>query len=211
MFLALSALWLSLFAFGLSLDDQLDGRLDGGLGQLGVLSAPTLLRLGALSLPLVDAWAVLRAGSTLFLHSDVLHLAGNLLAWALIVLTWPRQLSLRWLVGTWCLGGLLSAVGSIVAYSQVGGLSVGPSGALCACLATALPQAGPAWRRGLWLLLGLAFLVGGQLSGGDQGAHVAGLLFGGLFGLGLRARQSARLAPDRSERCLSLAAGESAL
>lgn len=204
LFIALAALWATLFGFGLALDDRLDGPW--------VLSAATLLRLGALSLPLGDPWQALRAGSALLLHSDALHLSGNLAAWAVILLTWPRRASLRSLMLVFFGGGLLAAGGSIVAYSQLGGLSVGPSGGLCACLAFALAQPGsrPAPRL-LWLLLSAAFLVGGHLSGGDQGAHVAGLLLGGLVGLAVRYRQAARLPTEPAPRGLSLAAGESPL
>lgn len=204
LFLALGALWVAVFGFGLALDDRLEGPW--------ALSAPTLLRLGALNLPPGDAWEALRAGSALFLHSDALHLGGNLAAWALILATWPRRASLRSLILIFLFGGLLAAIGSIVAYAQVGGLSVGPSGGLCACLASALSRGGGRPRQALlWLLLCIAFLVGGQLSGGDQGAHVAGLLVGGLIGLLLRSRQAARLPPDRDSRSLGLAAGESPL
>lgn len=203
-FVALAALWATLFGFGLALDDRLDGPW--------VLSAGTLLRLGALSLPLADPWEVLRAASALFLHSDALHLSGNLAAWAVILLTWPRRISLRSLLVVLFGGGLLAASGSIVAYSQLGGVSVGPSGGLCACLAFALAQPGmrPPQRL-LWLLLSGAFLVGGQLSGGDQGAHLAGLVLGGLAGLAVRHRQGARLLRERDPRYLDLAAGESPL
>lgn len=218
LFLAVAALWVGLFGFGLALD----GRVDGPW----VLTAPTLLRLGALGLPLEDGWAGLRAGSTLFLHSDALHLTSNLAAWALILLSYPRQIAPRRLIGVFVVWGLIAALGSIVAYSQVGGVSVGPSGALCACLSFALIQ--PARRAGklLWLLLALAFLVGGQLASGDQGAHVAGLLGGGLLGFWGRPRPARSPQPkpgeppslggppsaDRpSERSLGLAAGESPL
>jgi len=219
LFLAVAALWVGLFGFGLALD----GRVDGPW----VLSAPTLLRLGALGLPLEDGWAGLRAGSTLLLHSDALHLASNLAAWALILLSYPRSITPRRLLGVFVVGGLLAALGSIAAYSQVGGVSVGPSGALCACLSFALAQPARRAAKLLWLLLALAFLVGGQLANADQGAHVVGLLGGSLLGFWGRSRQAVRSpqpAPDEppslggppsagrpSERSLGLAAGESPL
>lgn len=219
LFLAVAALWVGLFGFGLALDERVDGPW--------VLTAPTLLRLGALGLPLEDGWAALRAGSTLLLHSDALHLASNLAAWALILLSYPRSIAPRRLIGVFVVGGLLAALGSIAAYSQVGGVSVGPSGALCACLSFALVQPARRAAKLLWLLLALAFFVGGQLASGDQGAHVAGLLGGGLLGFWGRPRPATRHpqpAPDKppslggppgagrpSERSLGLAAGESPL
>lgn len=170
-FLALTAVWAALFALGLAVDDRLDGPW--------LLSAPTLTRLGALSLPVQQPDAVLRVLCTLFLHSDLLHLAGNIAALALIVATWPLagvgSLSLV-LLG----GGCLAALGSMVAYSH--GISVGPSGALCAALGMALVLPARLGRRLLWGGLAAAFLLGGALSGGDQGAHVGGLLAGLLFG-----------------------------
>ena len=171
-FLAVSALWAVVFALGLALDDRLEGPW--------LLSATTLTRLGALSLPVRDADGGLRALSSLFLHSDALHLTGNILALALIVATWPLA-RMRGLAVVLLAGGCLAAVGSMVAYSH--GLSVGPSGALCAALTTALCLPVRIHRKLIWLGLAAAFLIGGALSGGDQGAHVAGLLVGLGFGL----------------------------
>lgn len=190
-FLSVAALWASMFGLGLALDDRTTGPW--------LLSAPTLLRLGALSLPVAEPGDALRALSSLFLHSDALHLGGNLAALALIVATWPF-LRMRGLALLLPVAGCLAALGSMATYST--GLSVGPSGALCAALTFALCQPARWPQRITWLLLAAAFLVGGALSNGDQGAHVAGLLsglcLGALWRLGLRPRIGQRLAPHRT-------------
>ena len=170
-FLAVTSLWVALFALGLALDDRINGPW--------LLSASTLTRLGALSLPCEQPEASVRSLCTLFLHSDVLHLSGNVLALALVVATWPLA-RVRSLALVLTVGGLLAAQGSMVAYSQ--GISVGPSGALCAAVTAALVQPARLGHRLLWLGLAVAFMVGGALSGGDQGAHVGGLLVGLLLG-----------------------------
>jgi membrane associated rhomboid family serine protease len=170
-FLAVTLIWASLFGLGLALDDRLQGPW--------VLSGQTLTRLGALSLPVHDAPSALRGLSSLFLHSDALHLAGNVVSLGLIVASFPLS-SLRSLALVLLLGGALGALGSAVAYSS--GLSVGPSGALCAALTASLCQPARTRHKLLWLGLAAAFLVGGALSGGDQGAHVGGLLAGLALG-----------------------------
>ena len=183
-FLAVAALWASIFGLGLALDDRTTGPW--------VLSAHTLLRLGALRLPVAEPGDALRSLTSLFLHSDALHLGGNLAALAVIVATWPLS-RMRLLALLLPVAGCLAAVGSMATYSA--GLSVGPSGALCAALTFALCQPAGWPQRITWLFLALAFLIGGQLSGGDQGAHVAGLLVGLLLGglLRLRPRVGSRL------------------
>jgi rhomboid protease GluP len=135
-----------------------------------------------------------RAVTALGLHADLGHLAGNLAFGGLLglLLAQPLGVGLAWLA-ILLAGGAGNAVNAVLhpaAHTGVGA-STAVFAALGLLAALNLRRQASVWGRGVrrWLPLGasamlLAYMgMAGERT--DVGAHIAGLVAGALFGLGL--------------------------
>jgi membrane associated rhomboid family serine protease len=156
-------------------------------------SGADLIRWGALVRPAVRAGEWWRMCSAIFLHGGPEHIGFNM--YALFILgRFCEDIfgSLRYFI-VYVAGGLVGALASMFATSQVG-FSVGASGAIMGLLGALIVMlllkrgAWPeAWRRTLlWNLLFLGALqiyIGHELQMIDNAAHVGGMLGGGAMAL----------------------------
>jgi membrane associated rhomboid family serine protease len=160
----------------------------------GPLPVTVLLTYGALPTPLSpEQWP--RVFTTWLLHIDPLHLMGNLAAWSAAWLPGPalRHRSAFYRLAVFIGCGLGASLTVLLGYGRQPTISVGPSGALLGLLVALLLQRGVlAWVRAVWLLVGIALLVGGALTGGDTAAHLGGAVTGLGLGLLVRARDTSR-------------------
>lgn len=163
-----------------------------GVHQTGTwrLSAETLLRLGALRVPLptpLSGGEAARLGLTWLVHVDPQHLLGSALVLLGLAFLWPR--SVGKLVAALVLCGLAGSLTALGVYAGRSVVSAGPSGALlgAAVVGAALPQR--VVRRVLLLVLGGALLLGPGKS--DHAAHLGGAVAGAVLGAAawLRARR----------------------
>jgi membrane associated rhomboid family serine protease len=156
-------------------------------------SGADLIRWGGLLRPAVHQGEWWRMFSAMFLHGDYQHIGLNMYALFILGRFCEDVLGpLRYFI-VYVAGGLVGALGSIVATAQVG-LSVGASGAIMGLLGALIivlllrrgtwPEA---WRRTLlWNLIFLGALqiyVGFQLPMIDNAAHVGGMIGGAAMAL----------------------------
>jgi membrane associated rhomboid family serine protease len=167
-----------------------------------------------------DGWAALRDGSALrlftalFLHADWSHLLGNLVFLLIFGLPAERVLGPWRLLLLFLLGGAASNLAALYVMGTPGQTIIGASGAVSALLGTYLALF-PGARLGVVLPLGLflefvrapAFLligvwaalqvvfayIGPSFGQVAWSAHLAGFLFGIVYGLYVRAAIARRL------------------
>ncbi len=178
---------------------------------------------GALSTGLAnsqDWWAALRDGSVLrlftalFLHADWLHLLGNLVFLLIFGLPAERMLGPWRLLLLFLLGGAIANLAALYVMGSPDRIIIGASGAVSALMGAYLALF-PGARLGVVLPLGLflefvrapAFLligvwaalqvvfayIGPSFGMVAWSAHVAGFLFGIVYGLYVRAAIARRL------------------
>ena len=195
---------------------------------LGAMRAPALrhgaeLDWGVLSggLDSLDAWqraladgSVLRLVSALFLHTDWIHLLGNLVFLLIFCLPAERVMGgWRFLV-LFLIGGAVSNLAAVLAIDSPDRVIIGASGAVSAVigaylalfpgarLGVVLPlglflefvRVPASLLIGLWALLQVGFAYSGPAFGSVAWpAHIAGFLFGVVFALFARAAIARRL------------------
>lgn len=139
------------------------------------LSAATLGRLGALSLPLQNRLDWLRIFTMWLVHVDLIHLLGNVSAMCWLAWCWPQK---RSLIGPF-LGGIVAAGGaSWLAYHQAATLCCGGSGVLLA-LSPSVFVGSVGWFRRLGTgVCVLSLWTGMAWSSADVASHVGGFLSG---------------------------------
>ncbi len=175
---------------------------------------------GALSSGVSDWWATLQDGSALrlftalFLHADWLHLLGNLVFLLIFGLPAERILGPWRLLLLFLLGGAASNLAAIFAIGTPDRVIIGASGAVSALIGTYLAlfpgaKLGVVLPLGLflefvrvpaplligaWALLQVVFVyIGPALGRVAWSAHIAGFLFGVVYGLYVHAAIARRL------------------
>ena len=173
---------------------------------------------GALSTGLAnsqDWWAALRDGSVLlFLHADWLHLLGNLVFLLIFGLPAERMLGPWRLLLLFLLGGAIANLAALYVMGSPDRIIIGASGAVSALmgaylalfpgarLGVVLPLGlflefvrAPAFALiGVWAALQVVFAyIGPSFGMVAWSAHVAGFLFGIIYGLYVRAAIARRL------------------
>jgi len=178
---------------------------------------------GALSTGLADPrdwWAALRDGSVLrlftalFLHADWLHLLGNLVFLLIFGLPAERALGPWRLLLLFLLGGAVANLAALYAMGSPDQIIIGASGAVSALMGSYLalfPGArlgvvvplglflefvrAPAFLLiGIWAALQVVFAyIGPSFGMVAWSAHVAGFLFGIVYGLYVRAAIARKL------------------
>jgi membrane associated rhomboid family serine protease len=171
-------LWLGLFVTGIWLDGQASFPL-------WRLSVPTLLRLGALLVPLrlpAEGW---RVATAWLVHVDALHLLSNLTLLGLLGWLWP----LRWSPHAPLVLGILSSGTATIVFSPSHELvSAGGSGVLLTLFAIAAVGVVPRVTRVCALSACAVVLSSGLWFSVDWAAHAGGLLTGLAWGLFQRRR-----------------------
>ncbi len=151
----------------------------------------TLLEFGANHGPLVSDGEPYRLLTAVLLHSGWLHLIFNVGAlWMLGRWVEPELGPARTLF-VFFLSGLLGNVASLALYGEAQMVSVGASGGAmgligCATMLLLRPGGDPQRARRLPSLLLIIFgtlLMGAFVPGIDNGAHIGGLITGGLLGV----------------------------
>ena len=158
----------------------------------------TLIAMGGLNRTMVLNGEVFRVVTSIFLHADLTHLAGNSIVLLLAGWLLERQVGWARLLIVFCLCGLAGSAGSLV-WNSEGMVAAGASGAILGVLFAALvcthrlPEGASRLRLRIWLLLILALAVfpvpatAGKGFAIDVGAHSAGSLAGILAGFWLTA------------------------
>ncbi len=151
----------------------------------------TLLEFGANHAPLISDGEAYRLLTAVLLHSGWLHLIFNVGAlWMLGRWVEPELGPARTLF-VFFLSGLLGNVASLALYHSDQMVSVGASGGAmgligCATMLLLRPGGDPQRERRLPSLLLIIFatlLMGAFVPGIDNGAHIGGLVAGGLLGV----------------------------
>ena len=199
---------------------------------LGAMRAPALrhgaeLDWGVLSggLDSLAAWqraladgSVLRLVSALFLHTDWIHLLGNLVFLLIFGLPAERVMGGWRFLALFLLGGAVSNLAAVLAIDAPDRVIIGASGAVSAVigaylalfpgarLGVVLPlgiflqfvRVPASLLIGLWALLQVVFAYSGPAFGAVAWpAHIAGFLFGVVFALLTRAAIARRLRHSR--------------
>ncbi len=167
-----------------------------------------------------DWWAALRDGSVLrlftalFLHADWLHLLGNLVFLLIFGLPAERVLGPWRLLLLFLLGGAAANLAALYAMGSPDRILIGASGAVSALLGAYLAlfpgarlgvvlplglflefvRAPASLLIGAWAVLQVVFAyIGPSFGMVAWSAHVAGFLFGVIYGLYVRAAIARRL------------------
>ena len=151
------------------------------------ITAPVLLRLGALRVPMESPGDLARILTCWLVHINLWHLLGNLTVLMVIARRWPHRQSVLFPL---IVGVLLTGVASLLLSSSRSMVSCGGSGVLLALLGSLLRQSETWQARVTPVVLATLLLGGGLWSGGDWAAHVGGLLAGGVVALLVQRRKT---------------------
>lgn len=169
----IAVLWIGLFVAAVWLDEQ-------AVFPLWRLSAPTLLRLGGLLVPLSSVTQGWRLATAWLLHIDLLHLLSNVCWLGLLAWLWPIRAATLPSIG---IGIVSSGTATVLLAPKHALLSAGGSGVLLTLFATIATGSVTARARffavvacGLLVSSGLWFHV-------DWAAHAGGLCAGLAWGL----------------------------
>jgi rhomboid protease GluP len=162
---------------------------------LGVVSfdRDDLLAWGANYRPLIHGWGVFRPVTSQFVHSGLMHLAGNLYGLLLAGLFLTPVVTNAQLIACYLLCGLGGSVASVLVHPTT--VSIGASGAIFGLFGILLTllllndarfsRARKAILINAGIFVSLNLLIGAATPGIDNAAHVGGLVVGALLGVGL--------------------------
>lgn len=182
---AIKLMLVNLAAFGLSV------AFPGLTGSLALVSSEVLQR----------PWTIV---THMFMHSGLPHLYFNMFALAVFGSIFEKQVGSRTFLAVFFMGGLAASVADIIFYPS----TVGASGAIFAVLG-ALAFYRPrtvVWALGvpMFALVALVFWAAADLlglfspDGIAHASHLAGMAYGGAYGLWLR-RERPQPPPPRKE------------